>query len=146
MEVAEIQLVYSTRMIASERPTVTSSNDAYNIFRKYWNRHTIELVEEAKLLLLNRANRVLGIYHLSSGGCNCTVIDPKLVFAVSLKAAASGIILAHNHPSQNLRPSQRDLQITQKLKAGATLLDIELLDHLIIAKEGYYSFRDEGLL
>jgi DNA repair protein RadC len=89
---------------------------------------------------------VLGIYEVSTGGMTGTVADPKLIFAAALKGAACGIILAHNHPSNNLKPSISDEQLTTKIKEGGKLLDIKLLDHLIISSEGYYSFADEGLL
>ena len=77
---------------------------------------------------------------------NGTVADPKIIFAAALKSCASGIILAHNHPSGELDPSKEDIAVTKKLKAGAELLDIKVLDHLIISKEGFYSFADEGVL
>ena len=88
----------------------------------------------------------LGIYHLSKGGIAGTVVDPKIVFSVALKSAASSLILIHNHPSGNLQPSEADKTITKKLVDAAKLLDINVLDHLIISIESYYSFADEGLL
>ena len=75
-----------------------------------------------------------------------TVADPKLIFAAALKACASSIILAHNHPSGNLKPSQSDIDLTRKLKDGGKLLEIQMLDHIIVTTEGYYSFADEGLV
>lgn len=98
------------------------------------------------MILLNRVNRVLGIYHVSSGGIAGTIADPKLIFMAALKGSASGIILSHNHPSGNLKPSQVDLQLTKKIVEGGKLLDISVVDHLIITSEGYLSFADEGLL
>ena len=97
-------------------------------------------------MLLNRANKVLGIFEVSSGGSTGTVADPKLVFAAAIKANACGIILAHNHPSGNLQPSQADIDLTKKMKEGGKLLEIQILDHVIITTEGYYSFagRDES--
>ena len=74
------------------------------------------------------------------------VADPKVIFAAAIKSAASSIILAHNHPSGNLRPSSADISLTRKIKAGGELLDIAVSDHLIISREGYYSFADEGLM
>lgn len=146
MQIAEVELVYRTKVKAHDRPLITSASDAYGHLLQCWNPNTIELIEEAKLLLLNRANRVLGIYNLSRGGTAGTLMDPKVVFVAALKAAASGIILCHNHPSQSLKPSEHDSRITEQLKQGGTLLDIKVLDHLIICSEGYYSFTDEGLL
>jgi len=108
-------------------------------------------IEEFKILLLNRANRVIGCYEVSSGGTCGTVADPKVIFAVALKCCATSIILAHNHPSGNLKPSQADILLSQKLKAGGRLLEIEVLDHIILSPEinsdkPYYSFADEGLM
>ena len=106
----------------------------------------LELQEEFKIMLLNRYNKVIGIFTASSGGIAGTVADPKLIFACALKGAASGIILAHNHPSGSLQASQADIDLTKKLRDGGKLLDIQILDHIIITSESYYSFADEGLL
>jgi DNA repair protein RadC len=144
--VAEVKLSYRNRVKPSERPQVTCSADSYKVLKDSWDKSKIEFVEQFKVLLLNRANRVLGIYELSTGGVAGTVADPKLVFVAALKACASGIILSHNHPSGNLKPSQADLQLTTKIKQGGELLDISVLDHLILTSEGYYSLADEGLL
>ena len=83
---------------------------------------------------------------VSTGGMSGTVADPKLIFAAALKAGASGMILSHNHPSSNLQPSDADILLTKKVKAGGELLEISVLDHLIVTSEGYFSFADEGLL
>jgi len=144
-QVAEIQVSYSTT--GSEKIRVTSCLDAYDIFLASWSLQTIELHEEFKILMLNRANDVLGIYTLSKGGTSGTVVDTKLLFAVSLKCNASSIILCHNHPSGNLTPSEPDKKITDRVKNVAELLEIKMLDHIIItAHNGYYSFSENGLL
>lgn len=98
------------------------------------------------MCLLNRAQRVLGIYELSTGGVTGTVADPKLVFIAALKANACNIILSHNHPSGNLKPSSADEQLTKKIATAGMYMDIKVADHVIITSEGYYSFADEGLL
>jgi len=98
----------------------------------HWNDDLLELQEEFKILLLNRFNKVIGIFAVSLGGIAGTVADPKLIFGCSLKAAASGIILAHNHPSGSLQPSQADMDLTKKLRDGGKLLDIQVLDHIIV--------------
>lgn len=90
-------------------------------------------------MLLNRMNKVLGIFLVSVGGFAVTICDPKVVFQAALKANASSIILAHNHPSGNLKPSDADLKLTEKLKKGGLLLDIAVLDHLILTEEAYLS-------
>jgi DNA repair protein RadC len=144
--VAEVQILYHTKVKAADRPQISSSRDAEEIFRNYWD-HSLEHIESMKLLLLNRANRVLGITTLSTGGISGCIVDVKVVFQYALKANASGIILSHNHPSGNRNASQHDLDITRKIKEGGQILDIRLLDHLIITpSDGYTSFADEGIL
>lgn len=145
-QVAEIQLIYKTNVKPSDRLKINRSTDAHDIFRLSWDETKIEFVEQFKVMLLNRANKVLGIFELSTGGVSGTVADPKLIFAAALKGVASGLILAHNHPSGNLRPSQSDIDLTRKIKEGGKFLEIQLLDHIIITSEGYYSFADEGVL
>jgi DNA repair protein RadC len=104
------------------------------------------LREEFYILLLNRANRIYGYYLLSQGGTSGTVVDPKLIFSIALKCNAHGIILAHNHPSGNTKPSEADIQITKKVKEGGKLLEIDVLDHIILTSDSYLSFADEGLM
>jgi len=145
-QVSEINVTYRPKFKASERPSVKTSKDVYNIFYQNWDMNKIELLEQFKIMLLNRANKVLGIYEVSSGGMSGTVADPKLIFSTALKTCASGIMLAHNHPSGNLKPSLQDIELTKKIKDGGRLLDIEVLDHCILTSEGYYSFADEGLM
>jgi DNA repair protein RadC len=101
-------------------------------------------VEEFWIILLNRANNVIKKQKISQGGVSGTVADPKVIFKYALEETASGIILIHNHPSGNLKPSQEDISLTQKLKEGAKLLDMVVLDHLIFANTGYFSFVDNG--
>ncbi len=97
--VAEIQLTYKSNVKPSQRPKISGSKDAYNVLVENWDSSKIEFVEQFKVMLLNRANKVLGIFKVSSGGSTGTVADPKLIFAAAIKANACGIILAHNHPS-----------------------------------------------
>jgi len=144
--VAEIELVYKTKVKASERPKIITSKDAYNLLLQTWDENKMELQEQFKILLLNRGNKVVGIYELSTGGITGTVADPRLIFTAALKANAVALILAHNHPSSSLNPSNADTMLTQKIKEGGKLLDINVIDHLIICNEGYYSFADEGAL
>ena len=145
-EVTEIKMVYQNRIKATERPQIRSSNDAYFLLAENWSEQ-IGLIEEFYILLLDRSNRVMGRHLVSMGGVAGTVVDAKIVFACALKCRASSIILAHNHPSGNLKPSHADINLTQKLKQGGELLDIAILDHLILSPDGgYVSFADEGLL
>ncbi|MBS1655669.1 MAG: JAB domain-containing protein [Bacteroidetes bacterium] len=145
-KVAEVELLYKSKVKASERPCISSSNDAATILKGIWDENKIDFVEQFKILLLNRANKVLGTVEISTGGVTGTVADPKLILVAAIKANACGIILSHNHPSGSLKPSRADEELTQKIKMGAQWLDIKLLDHIIITSEAYYSFADEGLL
>lgn len=144
--VAEIAVSYSFKTPISQKKKVISSRDAYEVFRSNWNMDLMQLQEEFKIIMLNRANLVIGIYSLSKGGSTSTVVDCKLIFSVALKCAANSIVLGHNHPSSNLFPSLQDIVLTKKIIAGAKLLDIKVIDHIILTSESYYSFADEGKL
>lgn len=122
---------------------IRSSQDAYYVFDPLFQdlQH-----EEFWVIYLNRNNRVIKSENLSKGGVAGTVVDQKIIFKRALQLLASSIVLAHNHPSGNLKPSQEDLRITKKIKAGAEILGLKVLDHLIVSETGYFSFSDEGLL
>lgn len=145
-QVAEIELVYKNTVKASNRPIVTSSESAVDLLRDGWNANTIELLETFKVLFLNRANRVIAGLELSIGGVTGTVADPRLIFATALRINACALILCHNHPSGNPTPSAADTRLTQQMKAAGSLLDIQLLDHVILTTESFFSFADQGLL
>lgn len=145
-EVAEVELIYKSKVKASKRPKIVSSKDAYRILLETWNENKMEFVEQFKVLFLNRDNKVLGIFEVSTGGVSGTVADPKVIFVAALKANACAIVISHNHPSGNLKPSRQDEELTQKIKLAGQFLDIKVMDHLIVTFEGYYSFADEGLL
>ncbi len=144
--IAEIELVYKTKVKASDRPQVKSAKDCYNILLKTWDENKIEFIEQFKIVLLNRSNRILGILEISSGGITATIVDPRLIFVAALKAKATSLILTHNHPSGNVQPTREDENLTQKLRQAGEFLEISVVDHLIISKEKYYSFADEGAL
>ena len=97
-------------------------------------------------MLLNRANKVLGFSKISSGGTSGTLVDVKIIFQIALKSNASSIILGHNHPSGNLKPSDADIRITRTIKEAGKMMEIPLVDHLILTDENYYSFADEGMI
>jgi DNA repair protein RadC len=145
-QIAEVELIYKTKIKASERPQVKTSKDAADLLKQIWNENKIDFVEQFKVLFLNKANKVLGVFEVSTGGVTGTVADPKLIFVAALKANACGIIISHNHPSGNLKPSEPDERLTEKIKQAGQLLDIKLIDHIIVTSEGYYSFADEGLI
>lgn len=145
-EAAEIQLTYRSDVKPSMRPKISGSKDAYSVLLENWDKSKIEFIEQFKVMLLNRSNKVLGIFEVSSGSSTGTIADPKLIFAAAIKASACGIIMAHNHPSGNLNPSQADIDLTKRMKEGGRFLEIQVLDHVILTSEGYYSFADEGIL
>lgn len=144
MEVAEIKVSYSNTNL--EKVKITNSQKMFDLVIKHWSLEIIEFQEEVKIILLNRANIVLGIFEMSKGGISGTVVDIRIILGVALKCNASNIIMVHNHPSGKLVPSDADKAITKRLKQACNLLEIPLLDHLIISREGYYSFSDEGIL
>ena len=146
MKVSEIELIYRSKVKASERPVLTDSKEVYKLLKRNWDDTKLEFVEQFKILLLNQANKVIAISEISTGGITGTVADPKVVFMTALKANACNIILAHNHPSGSLKPSRADIELTRKIKEGGQLLDLGVLDHLIITTEAYYSFADEGMM
>lgn len=143
---AEIQIKYSHKIPASERIRISSSTDVHDIALKVWPDGTIDHCESFMVLLINRANKVLGYSMISIGGLAGTVADPKKIFQTALKASASSIILVHNHPSGNKEPSDADHKLTRKLKSAGEFLDLTVLDHLIITPESYYSFADENMM
>jgi len=113
--------------------------------KQCWDKDLIEYVEEFKILLLNRANKVLGIANISKGGISGTVTDVRIILQYAIKTCASGIIICHNHPSGNLESSDSDRAITRKVKESCSLIDIQLLDHIILTGNGSYcSFADKG--
>ena len=143
--ISEIKITYDPMISPKLQPKITSSENAADVFRDNWNDNTRH-IESFYILLLNRANHCIGIKMISTGGLAGTVADPKVIMQTALKANASSMILAHNHPSDNLKPSQNDIDLTKKLKSAGEFLDIMILDHLILGWESYYSFADEGLL
>lgn len=126
-----------------EKPKIDGSKTAVELIRG----ELMDLPhEEFWVLLLNRANRLIKKKKISEGGVSGTVADPKIIFKLAVEELASAIIVAHNHPSGNMKPSESDITLTKKIKEAGKLLDISLLDHLIIARDKYYSFADEGVI
>jgi DNA repair protein RadC len=157
-KVAEVDLVYQCKVLASDRPKVSGSKDAFEVFKQFFDPAWIDHHEEFKMIVLNRSNRVLGKKDISMGGNTGTVVDVRIVMQTALmftrriikdtlKGNGVSIILCHNHPSGNLSPSEADISITRKVKEAAALFDIAVLDHLIITSDGgFYSFADEGVM
>lgn len=145
-QVSEVTLRYEQRVTLENAPTIHTSRDAWQVFYDHWT-DDLELLESFNVLFLNRANKVKGMFQASRGGVAGTVVDAKIIYGAAVKAMASSIIVAHNHPSGNLRPSHADEVLTTKLKNAGKALDIQFLDHLILTPDGRYtSFADEGKL
>jgi len=141
--IAEVELTYKTKVKASERPQIKDSRDAFELLYLSWNLDSIEHIEEFKIMLLNRCNKVLGIATISKGGISGTVIDVKLILQYAIKANASAIIISHNHPSGGKEPSEADISITKRIKEAGNIMDLKLLDHIIlIPEEEFYSMAD----
>lgn len=126
-----------------EKPVISNSSTAYDIFRN----HLSDLrTEEFWAIFLNRSNKVIHFAQLTQGGINQSIVDIRVLFKTALDHFSTGIIIAHNHPSGSLQPSREDIEITQKIKTAGETLNIQLLDHLIITQNSYFSFSDDGLL
>jgi len=143
--VNEIQISYREKLGTLTSLSLTNSKEVAQLLFDNWNSDTIGLHETFMVVLLNRSNKVKGIYPLSQGGITGTIVDMRILFAIVLKTLSVGIILAHNHPSGQLKASEADRQLTQKIQQGARLFDVTVLDHIIMAPDGlYYSFADHG--
>ncbi|KUJ52952.1 RadC family protein [Chryseobacterium sp. JAH] len=126
-----------------EKAQISSSKNAYQILKL----HMADLrTEEFWAIFLNQSNKVIHIAQLTQGGINQSIVDIRILFKTALDYFATGIIISHNHPSGNLKPSAEDINITKKIKEAGNLMNVQLLDHLIITQNSYLSFADEGLL
>ena len=126
-----------------KRKQITGSKDVFSIFSAKLGDLPYE---EFWLMILNRANKIIDTKNISKGGVSGTVTDIKIILKIAIEKTASGIIVCHNHPSGNIKPSQSDIELTKKLKEACKLVDIPLLDHIIVSYSEYYSFADEGIL
>ena len=144
-ELAEVKVSY--RQNLKKNVKISSPDDSFEVLYQLFDFNTIEFREEFFLLLLNRANFCLGWFKVSSGGTSGTVVDVKIIFMLALLTNASSIILCHNHPSQNIRPSDTDIALTNQIKDAGKLFGITLLDHLIVSSTGsFFTFANEGLI
>ncbi|AZA57480.1 MULTISPECIES: RadC family protein [Chryseobacterium] len=126
-----------------DKPVISSSSVAYDIFRN----HLSDLrTEEFWAIFLNRSNKVIHFAQLTQGGINQSIVDIRVLFKTALDHFSTGIIIAHNHPSGSLQPSREDVEITRNIKIAGETMNIQLLDHLIITQNSYFSFSDDGLL
>jgi DNA repair protein RadC len=141
----EIQVNYERNY---GKTTISDSSKAQSICREAFilTKANIQLKEYFYFILLNRANEVIGYHKLSEGGISGTVADIRLAYSTAIKCLASGMILCHNHPSGNIKPSQADIKLTQKFKEAGKLLDCALLDHIILTEKEFFSFADSECL
>jgi DNA repair protein RadC len=144
MKVTEIEISYKKGI--KDSTAITDSKSAYKVLIQNWNLNQIEILEEFFLVMLNNSNQLIGIYPLSKGGRSSTIVDTKILFSVALKCNSTCIVIAHNHPSGVLKPSNSDKQLTNRIKQAGELLELKILDHLIITRTSYFSFADNGLL
>ncbi len=126
-----------------EKPKISSSHDAFVLLQSIMGDSK---VEEFWVLYLNQGNFIVRKEQISKGGINQTSVDIRVILKIALEEMATGLILGHNHPSGNLKPSEADKQITMKIKEAGKTMDIEVLDHLIVTQKSYFSFADEGIL
>lgn len=140
--IAEVKLSYSCKVRKADRYTIRDSRSAYKLMKKIHPEDTLEFEEQMYMFVMNNATEVIGVKHLSTGGLTGTVVDVSTVLTTALLSRAKNIMLWHNHPSGQLRPSLADITITKKVAEACNLLDIKLLDHIIITPESYYSMAD----
>jgi DNA repair protein RadC len=143
MKAAEAKIVYTTIIKNSERLKISTSETAYNLLKPFYDEY-MDFKESSYIVMLNRNNKVLGVTKISEGGVSGTVVDLKLIFQAAFLGGASGLILSHNHPSGNLKPSSADISLTKKAVEVGNLVDMPVLDHIILTSEGYYSLTDNG--
>ena len=143
-KVGEVKLSYKPKFKNQQK--VTCSEDAYKYMLSTYKKETICYKEYFKVLFLNQAKQVLGYTLISEGGITETCADVRVILQAALLTNSVAIILAHNHPSGNTKPSRQDMEITKQVKDAARLMRITVLDHLILTDAGYYSFADEGEL
>jgi DNA repair protein RadC len=141
----QVAMEVSRRRKLAEK-IITSIKSSSDVFLLFGPRMQDLHVEEFHILLLNRKNSIIAAHKISEGGTAGTVVDAKIIFKKAIDVLASSMILIHNHPSGNKLPSNADIDLTKKIKSFGELIDITILDHIIIAKDNYFSFADENLL
>jgi len=144
--ISEVKLSYKTKASESEKLQIKTPADCYKVFINHWDKGEIEHKESLKILLLNQANMVLGIYNASEGGITDISYDVRIILQAALLSNATSFVLAHNHPSGNPAPSAHDKSFTEIIKKAGMYLSILLRDHIIVCKGKYYSFAEKGIL
>jgi DNA repair protein RadC len=145
--IPELKIVFQPRIRAKERIKITSSKDAVRAFRDLWDTDMMNFREEVKLLCLNRKGDILGFFPLAVGGLKEATLDIRITFTIALNTIGTvAIMVAHNHPSGDSRPSRNDEIIAKKMVEGGKMLDIRVNDFIILTCNGHLSFAEEGLL
>lgn len=142
--IGELKISYKTTLAPHGK--INSSMDVYQFLRQVWDQDLMEYQEQFCLITLSRSNYISGFQFISTGGTAATVVDAKMIFQTALLNNATSIIVAHNHPSGSLQPSEPDKKITQRLTQIGRLLEVPVLDHMIITKDSYMSFADQGIM
>lgn len=143
---AEVKLTYSTKPKDHDYPIIDNPSDVYGYLCDIWDNEKLELQEEFMVIILNSALRALGWSKISTGGKTATIVDVSMVIQIALLANAHAVIIAHNHPSGTMRPSRADINLTNRITKSLDLMGITLHDHVIIARDQYYSFKEHGQL
>jgi len=144
--ISEVSVMYKTKVKPSDRECLRSSQDSHKVLRMFYDQlGMIEQKEIFSVLLIDKGNKVLGFLKVSEGSAVATVVDVQYILRAAILSGANQLIICHNHPSGNMKPSQADLDITTKLKQACILLEVKLLDHIILSPEDnqFYSFADE---
>lgn len=140
--VAEIEISY--KPIITDHTVITSSYQAYELIKQLWHTEKINLQEQFAALFMNTSKKTIGWKVISTGNMTKCIIDIKLLVSLALHSMCTHVVIVHNHPSGNLKTSDSDETITKTIKDALKLIDVQLMDHLIITENGYYSFSDEG--
>lgn len=142
-KVSECELVY--KQPSRPRPKITNAREAFDLCLAHWETD-LEYLERFKILLLGQDNRCKGIFKVSQGAINSTIVDKRVLFTAALSGAASAIILVHNHPTGDCQPSTQDNLLTNEVKKAGELLNITVLDHIIISPKQFYSFTESVII
>lgn len=143
---AVAELTVSYEPIKENIVKILSSQESHQVLLSMWDKELMDLQEQFSVFFLNRNNEMIGYKLITTGNLTSTIVDKKFIASLALSCMACSVIVAHNHPSGNLKPSKQDIDITKQLSEGMKLLDIKVIDHLILSSNGYYSFAEEGLI
>jgi DNA repair protein RadC len=142
--VAELLITYKHK--AEMTHSITGTEDAYELIKQLWDKERLGIQEQFMAFFFNRAHKLIGYKVISTGTMNNCIVDIRLLISLALHCLADAVIVAHNHPSGNLKPSAQDEVLTKRIKEALALVDVKLLDHFIVAQNGYTSFGEKGLL